>query len=406
MAEADTGGHTEGRTRGANPAGAMARAEALLRDKGVASLYVHVPFCPTLCPYCDFHVVRRGPGWVEAYLRRLGEEAQRLHERFPGPLTTLYLGGGTPSYLKDRELVALFQSLPWGLAPGAEVTLETNPGTLSPARLGLLQELGVNRLSLGVQSFQDPVLRFLGRAHGRKGALRAVELALEAGFRVSLDLILGLPMQDVEQDLKEAASLGVGHLSAYTLQVEKGTPFALLGLQEDPEREAWAMERAEEVLGEAGLFRYEVSNFAKAGEEARHNLVYWRAGFWLALGPAATGQYPGEGPAYALRRTSPPLPRWLLGEPPKEEAIPPLEHAKEALMLGLRLREGVDVAGVEARTGLSLWPFLQDKAGELGVEGLLEVEGTRLRPTPKAFPLPHQVVLALWEALEPLAAAG
>jgi len=337
----------------------------------VASLYVHVPFCPTLCPYCDFHVVRRGPGWVEAYLRRLKEEAQALHERFPKPLRTLYLGGGTPSYLRDRELVALFQSLPWALAEGAEVTLEANPGTLSPGRL---QDLGVNRLSLGVQSFQELVLKFLGRAHGRKGALRAVEMALEWGFRVSIDLILGLPMQDVEADLKEAARLGVGHVSAYTLQVEKGTPFALLGLKEDPEREAWAMERAEEVLGETGLFRYEVSNFAREGEEARHNLVYWR-------------------------RTAPPLPRWLRGEAPKEEAISPLEHAKESLMLGLRLREGVDVGAVEERTGLALFPLLQGRAVELAQEGLLQVLGKRLLPTPKAFPLLHRVVLALWEAL-------
>ncbi|SDF22249.1 coproporphyrinogen III oxidase, anaerobic [Thermus arciformis] len=369
----------------------------------MASLYVHVPFCPTLCPYCDFHVVRRGPGWVEAYLRRLAEEAQALHERFPKPLRTLYLGGGTPSYLRDRELVALFQSLPWALAKGAEVTLEANPGTLSPGRLRLLQDLGVNRLSLGVQSFQEGVLKFLGRAHGRKGALKAVEMALEGGFRVSIDLILGLPMQDVEADLKEAARLGVGHVSAYTLQVEKGTPFALLGLREDPEREAWAMERAEEVLGEAGLLRYEVSNFAREGEEARHNLVYWRAGFWLALGPRATGQYPGEGQAYALRRTAPPLPRWLLGEAPEEEAISPLEHAKESLMLGLRLREGVEVGAVEKRTGLTLFPLLQGRAMELAQEGLLQVRGKRLLPTPKAFPLLHRVVLELWEALEPLA---
>lgn len=366
----------------------------------MASLYLHVPFCPTLCPYCDFHVVRRGPGWVEAYLKRLKEEAQRLHESHPQPLKTLYLGGGTPSFLRDRELVSLFQALPWKLEADAEVTLEANPGTLNRERLALLKELGVNRLSLGVQSFQDRVLKFLGRAHGRKGALKAVELALEGGFRVSLDLILGLPMQEVEQDLKEAASLGVGHVSAYTLQVEKGTPFALWGLQEDPEREGWAMERAEEVLGEAGLLRYEVSNFARPKEEAQHNLVYWRNGFWLALGPGATGQYPGMGAVYAFRRTNPPLPRWLLGEPPQEEAISPLEHAKESLMLGLRLREGVDVEALERRTGLPLRPRLEDAARNLAQEGYLEVKGSRLKPTPKGFSLLHRVVLKLWEALE------
>lgn len=364
----------------------------------MGSLYVHVPFCPTLCPYCDFHVVRRGPGWVEAYLKRLREEAESLYQRYPSPLTTLYLGGGTPSYLRDRELVALFGSLPWALQEGGEVTLEANPGTLNRERLALLKDLGVNRLSLGVQSFQDPVLRFLGRAHGRKGALKAVEEALEAGFRVSLDLILGLPMQDVERDLKEAAELGVGHVSAYTLQVEKGTPFALLGLKEDPEKAASAMARAEEVLGEAGLLRYEVSNFARPGEEARHNLVYWRAGFWLALGPAATGQYP-EGP-FALRRTNPPLPRWLAGEAPREEAIPPLEYAKEALMLGLRLREGVDLEALSARTGLPLRPLLWERAGALEAEGLLRREGARIRPTPRAFALLHRVILELWEVLD------
>jgi oxygen-independent coproporphyrinogen-3 oxidase len=337
---------------------------------------------------------------VEAYLKRLKEEAEALHARHPHPLRTLYLGGGTPSFLRDRELVALFQSLPWGLERGAEVTLEANPGTLNRARLRLLKDLGVNRLSLGVQSFQDPVLRFLGRAHGRKGALQAVTMALEEGFRVSLDLILGLPLQDVAEDLKEAASLGVGHVSAYTLQVEPGTPFALLGVAVDPEKEAESFLLAEEVLGEAGLFRYEVSNFARKGEEARHNLVYWRNGFWLALGPAATAHLKAEGSLYARRTTNPPLPRWLAGEPPQEEAIPPLEHAKESLMLGLRLREGVDLGEVEARTGLSLWPRLEAQARALAEEGLLTLEGRSLRPTPKGLALLHRVVLRLWEGLD------
>ncbi len=366
----------------------------------VTSLYVHVPFCPTLCPYCDFHVVRRGPGWVEAYLGRLREEAAILHEAHPDPLKTLYFGGGTPSFLRDRELVALFQALPWRLRPGAEVTLEANPGTLNRERLRLLKDLGVNRLSLGVQSFQDPVLKFLGRAHGRKGALRAVELALEEGFRVSLDLILGLPMQNVDQDLKEAASLEVGHVSAYTLQVEPGTPFALLGVEVDPDKEAEAFLRAEEVLGQAGFVRYEVSNFAREKEEAQHNLVYWRAGFWLALGPSATAHLPALGAFYARRTQNPPLPRWLREEPPSEEAIPPLEHAKESLMLGLRLREGVEVKAVEARTGLSLWPRLEGVAQALIAEGLLLKEGSRLKPTPRGLALLHGVVLRLWGALE------
>ena len=365
-------------------------------------LYLHVPFCPTLCPYCDFHVVRRSAGAVEVFLARLEEEAAALAASHPGPLATLYLGGGTPSYLRDRELARLFAALPWPLEPEAEVTLEANPGTLSPARLEHLRALGVNRLSLGVQSFQDPVLARLGRAHGATGALRAVEEALAAGFRVSLDLILGLPEQNARADLETAAALGVGHVSAYTLQIEPGTPFALAGLEPDPDREAEAFALARTVLGDAGLERYEVSNYARPGEEARHNLAYWRMAAWGGLGPAASAHfYTPAGPAVAERRTNPPLPRWAAGEPPAREAIGPLEHAKESLMMGLRLREGVDLADLAARSGLAdLARALAPAAERLEAGGLLERAGARLRPTPAGLDRLHAAVLPLWEALE------
>ncbi|HGY09614.1 MAG TPA: radical SAM family heme chaperone HemW [Oceanithermus profundus] len=364
-------------------------------------LYLHVPFCPTICPYCDFHVVRRGPGLVERYLERLEAEAAELYARRPGALDTLYLGGGTPSYLRDRELARLFTALPWPLAPDAEVTLEANPGTLNPARLEHLRSLGVNRISIGVQSFQDPVLARLGRAHKGRGALRTVEEALAAGFRVSLDLILGLPGQDAAADLETAAALGVGHVSAYTLQVEPGTPFALAGLEPDPDHEAEAFELARAVLGRAGLARYEVSNFARPGEEARHNLAYWRMAEWGGLGPAASAHFfTPEGPALAERLTNPPLPRWAAGEPPAREAIGPLEHAKEALMLGLRLREGVEPTALEARTGLPLASALAPVLEERQAQGLVRLEGGRLRPSDRGLDRLHGVVLALWEALE------
>ncbi len=367
-------------------------------EKALLGLYVHVPFCPTLCPYCDFHVVRRQGGVVEAYLRRLAEEAQALYERFPGPLKTLYFGGGTPSFLRTHELERLFALLPWRLQPDAEVSMEANPGTLNPERLALLKHLGVNRLSIGVQSFQESVLKTLGRAHGRKGALRAVEMSLEARLRTSIDLILGLPGQDFEADLHEAVALGVGHVSAYTLQIEPGTPFALQGIRLEEELEAAALEQAEETLGAAGLLRYEVSNFARPGEESRHNRLYWQAGFWGALGPSAVGHYPGDEGTYSLRLTHPPLPRWLAGEAPTREAISPLEHAKEALMLGLRLREGVDLGALEARTGLPLWEWLAPAVRSLEAEGALQVEGQRLRATQRNTL--HPLILRLWEGLE------
>ena len=363
----------------------------------MTSLYVHVPFCPTICPYCAFHAVRRTKGAVEAFLDKLAADARALAPRL-GPLETLYYGGGTPSYLREAELVRLL-NLGLPLAENAEVTLEANPGTLNRKRLALLKELGVNRLSIGVQSFQDPVLKTLGRAHRAKGALRAVETALAFGFRVSIDLILGLPGQDVGADLEAAASLGVGHVSAYTLIPEPGTPLAQ-EITPDPDREAEAFAAAREILGRAGLVRYEVSNFARPNEEARHNLVYWRMGFWAALGPAAASHEPAEAPGlYAKRRTNPPLFRWLGGEAPREEAITPLEHVREALMMGLRVREGVDLAALEGRSGLTFKEKLQEAARPYLEAGWLEQTGDRLAPTEAGLDRVHSLVLSLWEAL-------
>jgi len=376
--------------------------------KGIESLYVHVPFCPTICPYCDFHVVRRFSGAVEAYLERLENEARELHQAHPDPLQTLYFGGGTPSFLRNHELIRLCQSLPWNVE-NAEVTMEANPGTLNKERLELLKSLGINRLSIGVQSFQDSVLKSLGRAHGRRGALEAAQMSLEAGFRTSIDLILGLPEQDFEQDLLEAAALGVGHVSAYTLQVEPGTPFEARNVRLDEDLEATAFERAEEILGEAGFARYEVSNFAKLGQESRHNRVYWQEGFWGALGPGAAGHYRVEGRRskvegqniYSVRTGNPPLPRWLRGENPTVEEISPLEHAKEALMLGLRLREGVDVGKIERKTGLELWPALSPAINKLEARGVLRVQDRRISST--NLSVLHGMVLELWQGLEALA---
>jgi oxygen-independent coproporphyrinogen-3 oxidase len=350
---------------------------------------------------------------VGAYLERLDQEARTLYMHFPQPLTTLYFGGGTPSFLRNRELEQLFGTLPWDISR-AEVTMEANPGTLNIERLQLLRDHGVNRLSIGAQSFQDKVLKTLGRAHGRKGALGAVEASLEAGFSTSVDLILGLPEQDFAADLREAAALGVGHVSAYTLQVEPGTPFATRNIRSDPDLEATALKLAEEVLGQAGLARYEVSNFAKPGLESQHNRLYWQLGFWGTLGPSATGQLDpaftaflaslspllksAEGKAYALRTTNPPLPRWLRGEEQVVEAISPLEHAKEALMLGLRLREGVDVGRIEQRTGLDLWSPLRSEIGRMAAENCLEADQKSIRA--RDLSTIHPLILRLWAALE------
>lgn len=366
------------------------------------SLYIHIPFCPTICPYCDFHALLRTSRSVEAYLKRIEQEAGELHAAYPGALRTLYVGGGTPSFLRSAELELLFSVLPWKLATDAEVTLEANPGTLNRERLRLLAALGVNRLSIGVQSLSDKVLHTLGRAHGRRGALRVVEEALEEGFRVSVDLILGLPGQDIEADLRETTALGVGHVSTYTLQIEAGTLFAARGLHPDPDLEAEAFELAEEVLGAAGLARYEVSNFARKGEEARHNQVYWEAGFWGALGPTATGQYKISGRDYAVRRSAPPLPRWIEQRPGHQELISAPVYVKEALMLGLRQVRGLDLRALEHRTGLVIEPRLRPVIARLAFEGLLITEANTIRPTRAGMMRLHPLILELWSALDAL----
>jgi oxygen-independent coproporphyrinogen-3 oxidase len=366
------------------------------------SLYVHVPFCPTICPYCDFHVLRRHGGVVGAYLERLKDEAHQLHGHFSEPLNTLYFGGGTPSFLRNAELVRLFSALPWKLEASAEVTMEVNPGTLNPERVQLLKDLGVNRVSIGVQSFQDGVLKELGRAHGRRGALQAIELCLEAGLRASVDLILGLPGQNFRADLRQAVGLGVEHLSAYMLQIEPGTPYAIRGLQPNPDSEAQAFEQAEEILGEAGLLRYEVSNFARPGQESRHNLAYWRTEFWGALGPSAAGHLPAMAgaKAFSYRSTNPPLPRWLAAEPVPTEAISPSEHLKEALMMGLRIREGVDLETLEIRTGIQVRQRLQPALARLAAQGLIKTTRSNIVSTPTGLPLLNRTIMKLWEALE------
>lgn len=340
---------------------------------------------------------------VEVYLKRLAAEARALHEQYPHSPRTLYFGGGTPSFLRGHELVQLREALPWRFED-AEVTMEANPGTLNAERLSLLQDLGINRLSIGVQSFQDSVLKALGRAHGRKGAFQAVEMALEAGFRVSIDLILGLPEQDFEADLKQAAALGIGHVSAYTLQIEPGTPFEIRDIKLDEDLEATAFEQAEQILGQAGLVRYEVSNFAKPGQESEHNQLYWKHNFWGGLGPGAAAHLPysadkqdGVEGIYSIRTLNPTLPRWLEGEPPTIETISPLEHAKEALMLGLRLRSGVNVGTIERRTGLALWSRLKPTITQLEQGGHLRLKNRTLQATNLA--LVHPIILRLWEAL-------
>lgn len=345
----------------------------------VRSLYLHVPFCPSICPYCDFHKMRRHEGLVARYLTRLEQEAETASARYPGPLDTVYLGGGTPSHLTDDELARVAAALRrgWGDAAAlgrvghgterdagrearrdgpegglarVEATLEADPLTFDAARLERFRGLGFDRLSIGLQSTQDDVLRFLGRVHDGDQGLAAVRMALAAGFRVAVDVIMAVPGQDLARDLRRVADLGVRHVSVYTLTVEPHTPFALRGVRVDPEADADAFDLAKAVLQEYGLRRYEVSNYAVPGEESLHNTVYWRGGAYLGLGPSASSYLP-EGP-FGTRLRNAPIKGWLAGEAPEREVLSASDVVLERLMTGLRTLEGVDLAELQAHTGV------------------------------------------------------
>jgi oxygen-independent coproporphyrinogen-3 oxidase len=351
------------------------------------ALYLHVPFCPQVCPYCDFHKMRRAAGLVEAYVARVVAEAAEAAARWPGPLATVYLGGGTPSHLTDPELDAVLGAVAagWGGLGRDETTLEADPNTFDAERAHRWRGAGVTRLSIGTQSTQDAVLRFLGRGHTGAEALAAIEDGLGAGLRVSADVIAAVPGQDAERDLRALATSGAGHVSVYTLTVEAHTPFAVRGVAVDEDRAADDYDLAEAVLAEHGFERYEVSNHARPGQRSRHNPVYWRGAACIALGPGAAGlEPPGpDDPAgtVAVRVQNPTLKGWLRGDPPERTPVDGRAFALERLMTGLRTLEGVDLADVRAVAGVDVRATFPEAIAVARTHGLLALEGERLRAT-------------------------
>ncbi len=343
------------------------------------SLYLHVPFCPHVCPYCDFHKMRRNEDLVGAYLTRLEAEIAEAGARFGGPLDTIYLGGGTPSHLSDAELTRVFAALDraFGLPAHVETTLEADPATFDAPRLERFRALGIGRLSIGLQSTQDEVLRFLGRAHDAATGLAAVRTALDAGFEVSADLITAVAGQDARADLETLAATGVQHVSVYTLTIEPYTPFALRRVHVDDDRAADDYALAADVLGAHGFERYEVSNHARPGHASVHNQVYWHGAFFLGLGPSAAGYLPagdGADPAdLGQRVTNPPIKAWLRGDPPSRERLDAREHVLERLMTGLRTVRGVDLDALAMRAGIDVRRRYEDVLRDELAAGRLEL---------------------------------
>ena len=375
------------------------------------SLYLHVPFCPKICPYCDFHKMRRDELLVAAYLRRLEGEALTLYDEFPGPLDTVYLGGGTPSHLTDDELasvVGIFQKT-WGWPARLETTLEADPLTFDGARLQTFRELGFDRLSIGLQSTQDGVLKFLGRRHSGAEGLQAVETALNAGFETSADLITAVSGQDAKKDLHALARTGVPHVSVYNLTIEPYTPFARRGVVVDADKEADDYALADAALSQYGLERYEVSSHARPGHESKHNQVYWHGDYFLALGPSAAGFVPVRFPPASLnkggeslrigeRRTNGPIKGWLEHAPPDVMPVDAQDYVLDVLMTGLRTKRGVDLARLEARSGVDVRGPYRDVLERFIKEGRLELDHTRLRATKAGLLGLNPVLRAFFEA--------
>jgi putative oxygen-independent coproporphyrinogen III oxidase len=343
--------------------------------------------------------MRRDDGLVKAYLERLEDEAREHYQDFPVELQTIYLGGGTPSHLTDDELtkvVNIFKKT-WGF-PALETTLEADPHTFDKERLKFFKDLGFNRLSIGLQSTQDNVLRFLGRVHTGQEGLAAVTSALEAGFEVSADLITGVTHQDTAKDLHALAQTGVNHISVYSLTIEPFTPFALRKVQRDEDKEANDYDLTNEILKGYGLVRYEVSSHARPGHESKHNQVYWHGDYFLALGPSAAGFIEVPGSRFQVsgqnrlltpdtrhptpfRYTNPPIKAWLNREAPEVTDITPERYAQDLLMTGLRTKRGVDVRQLEQRTGINLLTRYKSLVDTFSSKGLLQLDDYHLRAT-------------------------
>lgn len=399
-------------------------------DAAIA-LYVHIPFCETKCPYCDFNTYAAIEPLMPAYGEALCAEIA-LWGRLAAAggagdarrVSSVFFGGGTPSYVPARDIAGALDAVrgAFRVLPDAEVTLEANPGDFAPRKLSAYLECGVNRLSIGVQSFDDGLLKMLGRRHSADDAMAAYRMAADAGFRnISIDLMYGLPYQRLEQwrrTLDRALELAPPHLSMYCLTLEGGTPmerWVAEGRMPEPDGDLAAdmYVLAQDETRRAGYRHYEISNWALAGMRSRHNLAYWRNLPYLGVGPGAHSylwgrrfanirsprEYVGlmqgdaatvcEGAADDVIRGAP-----VVGE--VERIEPPLEMA-ETLMMGLRLDEGVSVAGFRERFGAAPAERYPEAIGELTAQGLLDVGDGALRLTARGRMMANAVVSRFFE---------
>jgi putative oxygen-independent coproporphyrinogen III oxidase len=353
------------------------------------SLYVHIPWCVRKCPYCDFNSHERSGALPEAeYIQKLFLDLENLLPSVWGRrLTSVFIGGGTPSLFSPESIDALLAGvrarLP--LDPGAEVTLEANPGTVEAGRFRGFRDAGVNRISIGVQSFDERMLKALGRIHDSGEARRAIDAALASFERVNVDLMYGLPGQDMAMaraDIECAVAAGVPHISAYQLTIEPNTVFFNRPPVLPPHDDCADMQTMiEEFLNNKDFENYETSAFARAGQRCRHNLNYWEFGDYLGIGAGAHGKISFPDRITRHERPKPPA-IYLKGEAMKESVIAPEQLPFEFMLNALRLVDGVPTTLFQERTGLPLLS-IQKQIQKAEHDGLLERDVQRIRPSAK-----------------------
>ncbi len=388
---------------------------------GPIALYVHIPFCETKCPYCDFNTYARIEDLIPSYVAALKSEIALWGDVLDHvAVKTIFLGGGTPSYLPAELTSSILGTVSdsFRVCPDAEVTLEANPGDLTPAKLQTYMESGLNRLSIGVQSLDDDLLSLLGRRHTAAQAVGAYRMSTDAGLdNVSVDLMYGLPGQTLDQwrrTLDGATELGPVHVSAYALTLEGGTPMEVSVRsghlsQPDPDLAADMYLAAEDVFRALGYRHYEISNWALPGRESRHNLAYWRNEPYLGVGPGAHSSLRGHrfanmrSPREYVRRLDSVADPGASKDDPWVETlrkIPVVDEVEvtdrrldiaETLMLGLRLDCGVGVAEFADRFGVEPSDVYGTDIEEFTRAGLLETDNGSLRLTPRGRLLSNEV---------------
>jgi oxygen-independent coproporphyrinogen-3 oxidase len=394
-------------------------SEATTRDRPADSasvaenfgfaIYVHWPFCLSKCPYCDFnsHVRHEKPDearFTRAIVSEIEHAAAITGRR---AVDSIFFGGGTPSLMTPATVTAIIDAIAhhWSPTKDVEITLEANPSSVEAENFRGYRTAGVNRVSLGVQSLDDHALKFLGRLHNAKEALEALGIAKAIFPRVSFDLIYARPDQTPtawRAELAKALKEEVEHLSLYQLTIEEGTPFAALhlaGRLKVPDGEAaralWDV--TQEACKAAGLPAYEISNHARPGAECRHNLVYWRCGEYVGVGPGAHGRI-GTGKARRATATERHPEQWLACVEKSghglitDEALPFFEQADELLVMGLRLHEGIELARYQRLADRDLDP---ERIKALASEGLIEEREGRVRATAAGFPVLEAIVADL-----------